>query len=116
MEEDFERLHEETEEGFTKRMIEVFESVGVYDDVVRAMEGRHERAGHGKMRGRRFRTPRSVLVVVEDVDGMRPFFRNLPGVEVVNPANLSTERLAPGGDPGRLTVISMQALELMMGW
>jgi large subunit ribosomal protein L4e len=47
---------------------------------------------------------------------MRPFFRNLPGVEVVNPSNLSTERLAPGGDPGRLTLISMQALELMMGW
>lgn len=116
MEEDFERMVEDTEEAYTKAMIDVFEALGVLDDVERARLGRHQRAGRGKMRGRRFRTPRSLLVVVSDVDAMRPFFRNLPGVEVVSPARLSTERLAPGGDPGRLTVISMQALEKMMGW
>jgi large subunit ribosomal protein L4e len=116
MEEDFERMVEDTEEAYTKAMIEVFEALGVYDDVERARLGRHQRAGRGKMRGRRFRTPRSLLVVVTDVDAMRPFFRNLPGVEVVSPTHLSTERLAPGGDPGRLTLISMQALEKMMGW
>jgi large subunit ribosomal protein L4e len=116
MEEDFERLYEDTEEGHTQAMIEILEDIGIYEDVERAIEGRHERAGKGKMRGRRFRTPRSLLVVVEDVDSMRPFFRNLPGVEIVAPEQLSTERLAPGGDPGRLTMISMQALEKMMGW
>jgi large subunit ribosomal protein L4e len=116
MEEDFERLHEDVEEAYTKEMIVVLESLGVYDDVERARLGRHQRAGRGKMRGRRFRTPRSILVVVEDVDAMRPFFRNLPGVEIVSPNRMSTERLAPGGDPGRLTIISMQALEQMMGW
>ncbi len=116
MEEAFERLPEDTEEGYTKAMIEIFEEVGVYDDVIRTENGRHQRAGRGKMRGRRFRTPRSVLVVVDDIDGMRPFFRNLPGVEVVTPEQLNTERLAPGGDAGRLTMISMQALERMMGW
>ncbi len=116
MEEDFERLHEEMEEGHAKEMIDVLDSLGLYDDVERARDGRHERAGRGKIRGRRFRTPRSLLVVVDDLDAMRPFFRNLPGVEVVTPEQLSTERLAPGGDPGRLTVISMQALERMMGW
>ena len=116
MEESFERLHEETEESHTKAMKEVLEDVGVYDDVVRAEEGHHQRAGHGKMRGRRFRTPKSLLVVVDDLDSMRPFFRNLPGVEVVSPDQLSTERLAPGGDPGRLTLITIQALERMMEW
>jgi large subunit ribosomal protein L4e len=116
MEEDFERLPEDTEEVYTQDMIEVLESLGVYDDVERARLGRHQRAGRGKMRGRRFRTPRSLLVVVEDVEAMRPFFRNLPGVEVVTPNHMNTERLAPGGDAGRLTIISMQALEQMMGW
>jgi large subunit ribosomal protein L4e len=116
MEEDFERLHEDVEEEYTKEMIDLLDSLGVYDDVERARDGRHQRAGHGKMRGRRFRTPRSLLVVVEDIDSMRPFFRNLPGVEVVTPHGMSTERLAPGGDAGRLTIISMQALEQMMGW
>ena len=116
MEEDFERLHEDTEEGHTQEMIDVLDTLGVFDDVERARLGRHQRAGHGKMRGRRFRTPKSLLVVVEDVDAMRPYFRNLPGVEVVTPSTMSTERLAPGGDPGRLTIITMQALEQMMGW
>ncbi len=116
MEEDFERLHEDVEEAYTQEMIDLLDSLGVYEDVERARTGRHQRAGRGKMRGRRFRTPRSLLVVVEDADAVRPFFRNLPGVEVVTPNRMSTERLAPGGDPGRLTIISMQALEQMMGW
>ena len=116
MEESFERLHEDTEENYTKAMIEVLEGVGVYDDVIRADEGHHQRAGHGKMRGRRFRTPKSLLVVVDDLESMRPFFRNLPGVDVVSPEHLNTERLAPGGDPGRLTLITIQALERMMEW
>ena len=116
LEESFERLHEETEDSHTKAMVGVLEDVGVYVDVVRAQEGRHQRAGHGKMRGRRFRTPISLLVVVDDLESMRPFFRNLPGVEVVSPDQLNTERLAPGGDPGRLTLITIQALERMMEW
>jgi len=116
MEEDFERLPEDTEESYTQEMLDVLETLGVFDDVERARLGRHQRAGHGKMRGRRFRTPKSLLVVVEDVDIMRPYFRNMPGVEIVTPNTMSTERLAPGGDPGRLTIISMQALEQMMGW
>jgi large subunit ribosomal protein L4e len=116
MEEDFERLNEDVDESLTQEMIDVLDSLGVYDDVERAREGRHQRAGRGKMRSRRFRTPKSLLVVVEDVDAVRPFFRNLPGVDVVTPELMSTERLAPGGDAGRLTIISMQALESMMGW
>jgi len=116
MEEDFERLPEDVEEGYTQEMIDLFDTLGVYEDVERARTGRHQRAGRGKMRGRRFRTPKSILVVVEDINSMRPFFRNLPGVEVVTPNRMSIERLAPGGDPGRLTIISMQALEQMMGW
>jgi len=116
VEEDFERMRDEVKEGYTSSMIETLGKLGVYDDVVRATEGTHERAGVGKLRGRRFRTPTSLLIVVSDVESVRPFVRNLPGVEVVSPNLLSIERLAPGGTPGRLTLISVQALESMMGW
>ena len=97
-------------------MIETLENLGLMDDVERASAGRHERAGKGKRRGRRFRTPKSLLIIVEDVERVRRFVRNLPGVEVVSPSQLSVERLAPGGDPGRLTVFSVQALESIMRW
>jgi large subunit ribosomal protein L4e len=116
VEEDFERMDEDVDEGYTQAMIEILENLGLMDDVERAYAGRHERAGKGKRRGRRFRTPKSLLIIVEDVERVRRFVRNLPGVEVVSPSQLSVERLAPGGDPGRLTVFSVQALESIMRW
>jgi len=116
VEEEFERMMDDVEQGYTSSMIGTLEALGLYEDVVRARDGRHERAGHGKLRGRRFRTPTSLLIVVSDVEKVRRFVRNLPGIDVVTPSLLSTERLAPGGQAGRLTVISVQALESMMGW
>jgi len=42
-------------------------------------------------------------------------FRNLPGVDAVVPDILSILHLAPGGVPGRLTVITADALEKIKG-
>jgi large subunit ribosomal protein L4e len=47
----------------TKEVIDVLEKIGVYNDVLRSANGRHVRAGRGKMRGRRYRTPKSLLIV-----------------------------------------------------
>lgn len=96
--------------------VKLLESIGMYEDVERAKAGRSIRAGRGKMRGRRYRTPRGPLVVVQDVQTVRLGFHNLPGVEVVAPAGLNAEVLAPGGDPGRLTIFSASALEALRGW
>ena len=51
-------------EKATKKFIAMMESIGLGDDLIRANEGRNIRAGKGKMRGRRRRTPRSILLVV----------------------------------------------------
>ena len=96
--------------------VEFLEAVGLYDDIVRAKDGTHVRQGRGKMRGRRFRRPRGPLLVVRDAAKARQGFGNLPGVEVVTPAGLNAEILAPGGDPGRLTIFSASALEALRGW
>jgi large subunit ribosomal protein L4e len=96
--------------------VEFLEAVGVYDDVARAKAGVHVRQGRGKMRGRRFRRPRGPLLVVRDSAKARQGFGNLPGVEVTTPAGLNAEVLAPGGDPGRLTIFSASALEALRGW
>ena len=104
------------EDGATREGLELFGRLGVEDDVARAKAGRHVRAGRGKMRSRRYRQPRSVLVVVKDVPHARRLFGNLPGVEIVTPAALNAEILAPGGDPGRLTIFSEGALELLRSW
>jgi len=96
--------------------VEFLESVGLYSDVERAKAGTHVRAGRGKMRGRRRRTPRGPLLVVRETAKVRQGFGNLPGVEIVTPAALNAEVLAPGGDPGRLTIFSASALDALRGW
>ena len=114
VEDALEALH--PEEGATREGLALFDRIGILDDVRRAKEGRHVRAGRGKMRSRRYRQPRSVLVVVRNPADVRRLFGNLPGVEVVSPAALNAEVLAPGGDPGRLTIFSEGALEVLRGW
>ncbi len=100
----------------TKRGAEVLKALGVYGDIERATAGTHIRAGRGKLRGRRYRTPTSVLLVATKLDGVARVFRNFPGVEVVAPSGLNAEILAPGGDPGRLTIFTEGALDALRGW
>ena len=111
VENDFEKI------ATTAEAIAVFESLGVYDDLLRAKDGKKIRAGRGKMRGRKYRTPRSILVVVSENEV--PIFKgvhNLPGVEVVCTSGLSAGQLAPGGAAGRLTIFTESALEQTGGW
>ena len=82
----------------------------LWDDVDRAQAGVHVRAGRGKRRGRFRRQPKSLLLVTSSPAQGRGF-RNLPGVDVVDVGRLGPEDLAPGGDPGRLTLFSLAAVE-----
>ena len=100
-------------EKATKKFIAMMESIGVGDDLVRANNGRNIRAGKGKMRGRRRRTPRSILLVVAQRDALAKAARNVPGVDVAIAKDLCAEDLAPGGDAGRLTVWTKSAIEAL---
>ncbi len=100
----------------TRDAVEALSSIGVYDDVERAINGKNIRAGRGKMRGRRYRIPRSLLIVVSKECGASKSFRNLPGVDVATPTALNASLLAPGGAPGRLMLISEGALQTLGGW
>lgn len=89
------------------------QAAGLWSDVQRAKDGTRERAGRGKLRGRRKRVPKSILFVVGTDRGISRGARNLPGVEVIEATQLSVDRLAPGGEPGRLTVYTESALEVL---
>ncbi len=99
----------------TREAIEILESLGLYGDIERAKNGKRIRAGKGKMRGRKYRSPTSLLVVLpKGSKGIRAF-TNLPGVGVKTPENVTVEDLAPGGDMGRLTLFSVNALDQIGG-
>jgi large subunit ribosomal protein L4e len=98
----------------TKEVIEILEKIGLYDDIVRAENGKHIRAGKGKTRGRKYRTPKSILIVSTS-DEIRKSSSNLTGVDVVKPKEINIEYLAPGGDAGRLTLFTKSALAQIGG-
>ncbi len=100
----------------TLAAMKTLENLGVSQDIIRAKDGRHIRAGRGKMRGRRYRKPRSILLVVSKSENAMKSFSNLPGMEITTPARINVEMLAPGGVAGRLTVISTNALKEMEKW
>jgi len=100
----------------TKEGVDLLENLGIYSDVERAKEGKNIRSGKGKMRNRKYRIPKSLLVVMsEDAIGKRAF-SNLPGVDVKSPNNLTIQDMAPGGAMGRLALFSVKAINELEDW
>ena len=98
----------------TKDMIKALDKIGIYDDVLRATNGKHIRAGKGKSRGRKHKTPKSILIISKK-DETQKSSGNLTGVDIVKPELINIEHLAPGGDAGRLTIITKSALKEIGG-
>ncbi len=91
---------------------EYLRKIGLWSDIERAASRIRIRAGRGKMRGRRYIGPKSILFVVSNpYSGLALAVRNMPGVDVATPNILNILHLAPGGVPGRLTVFTASALE-----
>ncbi len=95
----------------TQAAVDALESLGVYADVERSEEGRTVRSGQGKTRGRKYRTPASILFVTSSDAGPSRAARNLCGATVATARELGAEDLAPGGHPGRLAVWTESAIE-----
>ncbi len=95
----------------TKDVREVVTALGLEEDLQRAINGRGVRAGKGKMRGRKMKTPTSFLIVVGFDQGIGLAARNLVGVDVTEVHGLNAELLAPGTHPGRLVLWTKSAIE-----
>ena len=95
----------------TKETREIFKDLGIMDDIVRAKKGRKIKSGKGKLRGRKYRTPKGPLVVVGSDRGISLGARNHAGVDVVEVNNVNAELLAPGTQAGRLTIYTKSAIE-----
>jgi large subunit ribosomal protein L4e len=76
-------------------------ALGVYDDVLRAFEGRKKRKDG-------YRVPRSILIVSSKVPKGA---KNITGIDVRSPKDLKISDVAPGGISGRLTVYTESAIE-----
>jgi large subunit ribosomal protein L4e len=91
----------------TRAAVETLEALGLYADIERADETKI-RAGQGSSRGRKYRRPKSILVVTSEEPSRAA--RNLAGADVATAREVNTEDLAPGAQAGRLTVWTESAL------
>ncbi len=103
----FESIHK------SKDAFETLEKLGLGKDLERARERRRMRSGRSRLRKGGYKTPKSVLVVIGEDKGIWKAARNFPGVDVIKVTELNAELLAPGGNPGRLTVWTENAVETM---
>ena len=97
----------------TQAALSTLEALGVADDVQRADDGRKIRSGKGTGRGRKYKRPKSVLVVTSEEPSRAA--RNLAGVDVATDDEVNAEDLAPGAHPGRLTLFTESALAEVAG-
>lgn len=94
----------------TREAVDALNALGLYADVERADRKRNQRSGRGTMRGRPTQGPKSLLVVTSSEAGPSRAARNLAGVDVATAREVNASELAPGGDPGRLTVFTQSAI------
>jgi len=92
----------------TREVVDLLESLGVDADIERADDGRTVKAGQGKVRGRKYREPKSILFVTSEEPSMAA--RNLAGADVTTAAEVNAEELAPGTHAGRLTIWTESAV------
>lgn len=96
----------------TSEVEDLLHDLGLGEELERVKEP-EQRAGRGKSRGRPTRQKVGPLLVVAEDDGISRAARNIPGVEVAAVEDLNAELLAPGTEPGRLTVWSENAIETL---
>lgn len=97
----------------TEEVKEVLENLGLWGDIVRAKKGRKIRGGAARLRGRKYRRPVGPLIVINEDKGIRRAASNLPGVKVVYVTKLNAEALAPGTQPGRLTLWTKSSIDAL---
>ncbi len=69
------------------------------------------RAGKGKARGRRYKKKTGPLLIVKEDKGISKAAANLAGFGFSIANKLNVSMLAPGGQPGRLAILSKSAAE-----
>jgi large subunit ribosomal protein L4e len=81
-------------------------TLGVWDDIDRVKDSK-------KIRGKNRKHSVGPLVVVSEYQGAQKAFQNFEGVDIVRVKDLNVEALAPGTQPGRLTIWTEAAIKTL---
>ena len=96
----------------TKDIVILLKKLGLEDELSRS-EAKSVRAGKGKSRGRKYKKKKGPLFVISKKNNIIKALSNIPGVDVAEVRSLNAELLAPGGKPGRLTLWTASAINIL---
>ncbi len=96
----------------TKDVKQALNKLGFSKELQRIKE-KKIRAGKGKIRGRKYRTKKGPLIVVGENSKIEKAAKNIQGIDAINVKKLNIELLAPGAVPGRATLWTKNALEIL---
>lgn len=96
----------------TKEVLEALKIMGLESELQRASLKTY-RAGRSRMRGRKYRKRKGPLIVASKDCPLLRAAVNIPGVDAVIVNELNAEILAPGAFPGRLTLFTEPAVNLL---
>ena len=94
----------------TKDAVSALNALGFQKEIERASV-RKIRAGHGKARGRPYKTKKSLLVVVSKNCKLKDALENVTGVDVARLDELNAQLLAPGTHAGRAVLFTESAVK-----
>ncbi len=94
-----------------KELKNIFNKLGLNDEISRVKNSVKIRAGKGSMRGRKRRHGRGPLLVIHEDEGISQGADNFLGIDVTPITDLNVEQLAPGTSLGRLTIWTVSAFK-----
>ena len=94
----------------TKEVNKLLENLKLTDKIEKSKD-KKVRQGRGKRRGRKYKRSKSVLFVVSKPCDLGNAAKNVAGVDITSVRNLNVGLLAPGGNPGRVTIWSKAAID-----
>ena len=93
----------------TSEVVKLFEKIGLNEELVRA-SNKSIRPGKGTTRGRKYKKTKGPLVVVSNKNNIVKACKNIAGFDITTTRSLNAELLAPGAEPGRLTIWSLDSI------
>ena len=96
----------------TKDLYAFLVKIGLEQELDRAAQ-KSIRSGKGKNRGRPYKKRKGPLLVVSGTCALAKAGKSIPGVDIIPVHRLNTSLLAPGAVPGRLTLFTEKALNIL---
>ena len=94
----------------TSDLLKTLETLGFSEELERTKE-KKVRAGKGKTRGRKYKRKTGILIVIDKPTELALAATNIPGIDVALVTSLNAYLLAPGTQPGRLTLFTEEAFK-----